>query len=254
MTTIYPPKSGDEARRRRWQFPAWIEQECRDPGTRNALRKDARGQSAEAADRLDRCIAPWLPNRCGPQEQAAYYTLAKMIADRPRYEFSDPDPDDAEGSQDGETEQGRPAEPAGETGDAEPADSDESSSPAQSGPEGEQAQMAPARNPGRGESLGAAYARAVISRGMRENTARDRLKLLARQTETGVHKTLPRAVRHLQNEGVKLHWPRLFDELAEWATRRDAICRRWRQDFYQLLNDSALEQAKREDHAELEAS
>ncbi|MCE7081675.1 type I-E CRISPR-associated protein Cse2/CasB [Streptomyces sp. ST2-7A] len=244
MKVIYPPKSGDEARRRRWQFPAWIEQECRDPGTRNALRKDARGQSAETADRLDRCIAPWLPNNCPPQEQAVYYTLAMMIADRPRHEFSDPDDEVDEQqtpTQDGSTGLG----PGSEGTESAPADSSDSLA-------GDRQPGAPVRNPGRGESLGAAYARAVISHNMRESTARDRLKLLARQTPTGVHKTLPRAVRHLRNHGVRPHWPRLFEELAVWPRSRDDICRRWRQDFYQLLNDNALAEAEREDRAEVE--
>jgi CRISPR system Cascade subunit CasB len=234
---IHAPKSSAEARKRRWQFPRWIEQECRDPGIRNALRTAGRTATATAADRADRCIAPWLPG--GNQDtEAAYYTLARIIADRPRYSFTD-DSEDESDSADGETTgaEESPTDPGEGTDEARDDVTSSGSAP-----------VLRTRHREGGESLGAALARAVLTRGMRVSTAADMLKNMAGQTVDGAHQRLPRVIRHLrahldETERPLLHWPRLHGELIAWRAERHQICRRWRQDFYQQLNDNAQNEA-----------
>lgn len=229
MTTT--SQSSIPARRlsRHQAYVQWIEHACRtDPGARTVLRRGlGRGLDDVLYTRgMHRLVARWLPRGSDTPvaEQRAYYTVASLIAAQPRYTF---------GPRAG-------AEPSPEPLDSDTGadlDAPESEPDAADAPEAESPEPA-SSNAQRGDSLGVAFAHAVLKGGtgreMRLTTAETRLNLLTRQSLDGVHRYLPSAVRFLRDADAPIDFARLLADLTHWPVRQGRISRRWLQDFYVL--------------------
>jgi CRISPR type I-E-associated protein CasB/Cse2 len=97
---------------------------------------------------------------------------------------------------------------------------------------------APAAGP---VSLGESLARAVRrpGRGLAEGSAEKRLHLLTRQSLDGLHRQLPGVVHHLRQLDIPIDWATLMDDLTAWPYARDRIAKRWLQNFYTTLHNTA---------------
>jgi CRISPR system Cascade subunit CasB len=221
MTTISEPSGSAQRRRKNENFVRWVEEVCRnDPGARSALRRGlGRGLDDVLYTRgMHRLVARWLPagGDTPVAEQRAYYTVASLIAAQPRHTFT-------------------------QHVTAEPADSAASLAAGASDYAVPDAGDAEARETRarRGESLGVAFAHAVLKAGggreMRLATAETRLNLLTRQSLDGIHRYLPPAVRFLRDADAPIDFAQLLVDLTDWPVGQGRISRRWLQDFYALL-------------------
>ncbi|NJP46497.1 type I-E CRISPR-associated protein Cse2/CasB [Actinacidiphila epipremni] len=226
MTTMTEPKSSVDRPNRYQAYVRWVEYICRtDPGARTILRKGlGRGlDDVRYVRGMHRILTRWLPQGADTPaaEQRAYYTVASLIAERPRHSFAhdEPEPEPSTEHADGRTPTAEPddAPETGITGKLQ------------------------------GESLGAAFAAAVLaggnSREIRQSTAETRLHLLTRQSLDGLHRHLPSAVRFLRDADAPVDYARLIADLTVWPALQGRISRRWLQDFYSPLaksrNDAA---------------
>lgn len=192
------------------RFVQHITQVCeRDPGRRAALRRGL-GRLPEQAYTMHAIVAPWLPDQPSRAQEYALYTVAAMIAANPA------------GKQ--------PKEPGGE---------------AVRGPADDQL-AEPDGSPDVRQSLGVSLGMAVRrpGRGMNEDTAEKRLHLLVRQSLPGVHRQLPGVVRHIHTLGVAIGWPQLVVDLSRWSVARDAVAKRWLQDFYRTLHTNPSKESE----------
>lgn len=230
-----PSTEGSERQRppRSARFAQEIEKICgADPGARNALRKGLRrGLDDRQVRVMHRIVSPWFPrDRYVPEaEERAYYAVAAMIADAPRYAFADNDEDEGKG----------PAETA-----AGSETTDEDSAADSTKPE--------AVSPRRGVSLGLSLALAVDAasqreRSMRASTAERRLDLLTRQSTAGLHRHLPASVRYVRQTGVEIDWAQLLDDLIAWPRHHGRISRRWLQDYHRHLLADPMKRAEEND-------
>ncbi|MGW2822101.1 type I-E CRISPR-associated protein Cse2/CasB [Streptomyces sp. NPDC001443] len=227
MTTTTPSPTRLDAYRR---YVAFIEKTCaKDPGARVALRRGLR-RGLDDVPGMHRLVAEWLPHNRSEAEERAFYTVAALIADRPRHSFTVADEEEPDTGQaaDGHTLTGTV------TGSEDAAESE----PA---PQERQTRV-------RRDSLGAAFARAVPARtgqpGVRLETAEARLNLLTRQSLDGLHRHLPGSIRLLRTSDTDIDFAVLLDDLAAWPRYSKTISRRWLQDFYRLRR-AALEAAAR---------
>ncbi|MFI7276254.1 type I-E CRISPR-associated protein Cse2/CasB [Streptomyces sp. NPDC049879] len=213
MTTTASPGLDRAAKRRQMllDYVSWIDQLCAtDPGARVALRAGLRQNiDARSTFAMNRHIARWLPVNASDTTQRAYFTVAAMIASRPRSVAED--------------------EPSTEEAEGEAADGAEEAEP---GPADE-----PQRPERWGTSLGAAFAEAVAEapgrdREMRESAAESRLNMLTRQSAGGIHRSLPPSVLYLRQLDVPVDWAQLLADLIDWPDRSGRIARRWLQDYY----------------------
>jgi len=236
MTTISEHSGSAQRRGRNENYVRWVEQVCRDdPGARSALRRGlGRGLDDVLYTRgMHRLVARWLPagGDTPVAEQRAYYAVASLIAAQPRHTFT----------------QHLSAEPAGQSDVDAPLVLDASDSAVLDVGDAE-GREAPAR---RGESLGVAFAHAVLKGGggreMRLATAETRLNLLTRQSLDGIHRYLPSAVRFLRDADAPIDFARLLTDLADWPVRQGRISRRWLQDFYALQAKAATAAANAAD-------
>ncbi|MGW3240705.1 type I-E CRISPR-associated protein Cse2/CasB [Streptomyces olivaceus] len=213
-----------------------------DPGVRVALRKGLR-RGLDDVSALHRIVAPWLPEQCGEAEERAFYAVAAMIADRPRHSFTSRATDGA-------------PEPDGQGPAATTRTEPEPSPPAHAQPTCAKEQKPAAR--ARRDSLGASFARAVVSQGgqtqVRQETAEARLNLLTRQSLEGLHRHLPASIRLLRNGDTDIDFAVLLADLAAWPQYSKAISRRWLQDFYRARNVAIEAAARRHDAENNEAS
>jgi CRISPR system Cascade subunit CasB len=230
MTTISEPASSTDRPTRFQAYVRWVEHTCgNDPGARMTLRKGlGRGlDDVRYVRGMHRLVTRWLPRGgdTSEAEQRAYYAVASLIAAQPRYSFAKDEPEP-------ETSPQPPDDEAPEAGR-----------------EDEQPASAPGK--ARGESLGVAFAKAVLAGGgnrdMRLSTAETRLHLLTRQSLDGVHRHLPSAVRFLRDAGAPVDYARLMADLADWPARQGRISRRWLQDFYSQCAKSKNEAANAAD-------
>jgi CRISPR system Cascade subunit CasB len=229
------PRSTDRPNRFQ-SYVRWVQATCgNDPGARMTLRKGlGRGlDDVRYVRGMHRLVTRWL-SRGGdtPEaEQRAYYAVASLIAAQPRHSFTKDEPE---------------LETSPETPDdaAPPADREDDQRDSTSGN-------------ARGESLGVAFAKAVLAGGgnreMRMSTAETRLHLLTRQSLDGLHRHLPSTVRFLRDAGAPIDYARLMADLADWPARQGRISRRWLQDFYSHYAKSKNEAANAADAAEAES-
>ncbi|MFI8963077.1 type I-E CRISPR-associated protein Cse2/CasB [Streptomyces sp. NPDC053493] len=215
-----PKQATAEHRRRETAFVAWVEQLCAaDPGARTALRSGLR-KNLDAVPQMHRVVAPWLPTDSTPTDtQRAYYTVASMIAAQPSSAFVLPNPLTDDHDQHATVDAPQPS---------------------------------PRGTPGFGQSLGIAFAKAVVQspgrdKTMREATAESRLNLLTRQSVPGLHRHLPAAVAYLRACDVPVDWAQLLTDLTHWRRHSGRITRRWLQDYYRLREKDNRQAAARRD-------
>lgn len=99
-------------------------------------------------------------------------------------------------------------------------------------------------------NLGWSLARAVRTGVLREESAADRLQLLARQGD------LPALLRHvrplagrLSGENITVSWPRLLRDLTRWSRFRTDVARDWMRAYYAPeITDSSTSQTAEENH------
>ncbi|SOD67232.1 CRISPR system Cascade subunit CasB [Streptomyces zhaozhouensis] len=232
MTTTESPKL-DRAAKHRQRLVAYvtrIDHICStDPGARVALRAGLRQDiNNRATFAMNRYIAPWLPENASDATQRAYFTVAALIASRPRAAENGDDEDEDE---------------APEGASAERSDSGPDSTGA--GDEAESDGPAEPEEPERwGPSLGSAFAEAVAEvpgrdGEMRESAAESRLNMLTRQGASGIHRSLPASVLYLRQLDVPVDWAQLLADLIAWPDHSGRIARRWLQDFYRRRHRDA---------------
>ncbi|WP_246108971.1 type I-E CRISPR-associated protein Cse2/CasB [Streptomyces sedi] len=206
----------------------WIDRTCSEnPGARVALRAGLRQNiNNRATFAMNRYIAPWLPENAPDATQRAYFTVAALIASRPRAAQDEDDEDEAPEGANAE----RPDSGPGSTG---------------AGDEAESAAPAEPEEPERwGPSLGSAFAEAVAEAPgrdgeMRESAAESRLNMLTRQGTNGIHRSLPASVLYLRQLDVPVDWAQLLADLIAWPDHSGRIARRWLQDFYRRRHRDA---------------
>ncbi|MFC8265780.1 type I-E CRISPR-associated protein Cse2/CasB [Streptomyces cinereoruber] len=252
MTTQSPRTAADVRREHLHKYVAWITDACRAPGTRSALRAGLR-RDLDHVRPMHRIVAPWLPrHRHVPEtEERAYYLVASMIADRPRYTFATEDDTD-DTAEEGESVPG--PEAAGEQPQATDAPSGSVADDLGSVAADRDGQFEPAERWGR--SLGYCLAQAVVEgpgreREMRISAAEARLHLLTRQSAAGLHRHLPATVRHLRQTGTDVDWAQLMEDLIAWPVSSGSISRRWLQDYYQKTDENRNKKNDQEDENDL---
>lgn len=163
-------------------------------------------------------------------KEQAYYTVAALIAARPRARRLADAPDaqtsaaHESGAQQGDAMSPTIPAQGGETGPGTAA-----SSPAAVG-----VAFAP-----RGTSLGESFADAVGRRSpdqLKSGAAESRLHLLVRQDFDGVLRMLPGVLRWLGSSGVSPDYACLLRDVTMWRYRRDVVTTRWLQAFYRSLS------------------
>ncbi len=239
------------------------------PADRAALR---RSLGREPDDRMTRpahrIVGPVLPKevreaadvgvpRGGEAEIAsverAFYTVAALIASQPRSareassagstESTEPAGTqviDSPGTLTSGSEQGPASEAPSKA--AEFADSGVETAPGASDDGARQRRAA-------GRGLGRCLADAVNeARGQEQNDLygrlEARLRLLCRQDVDGLHRHLPRLVRHLRSEEIAVDWVRLLLDLAYWGVDADLVAKTWLQQFYGYARPASPGQAE----------
>ncbi|TQN32694.1 CRISPR system Cascade subunit CasB [Haloactinospora alba] len=213
------------------------------PGERAALRRALGRHPDDTAIRpaARRVIAPHLDDLRGPKREAverAFYTVAALIAARPRRardEAEDPTPAAEEDNSAQNT-------PDGLRGTAENAPFPKSyvaaldlgSALGRSTAEAASARPDQSRGDGDGSSP------------YREAPQEKRLHLLCRQDLDGLHRHLPRVVRFLRSERIAIDWARLACDLATWGeggtNGRNRVAKQWLDGYYRTVS---IEEARR---------
>jgi len=197
-----------------------IQQLLQDPGVRSALRSGL-GRPPERAVRMHAVVAPWISDGTDYATERAYYTVAALLAAGPRTRPLD--------------QAMLPASEA-ET-DTQPPD------PARPKADGVKR--------GR-ENLGTALASAAAAGAVNPDRAEAYLHLLVRQTTDGLHRHLPRVVRHLQARQISIDWAQLLRDLSAWPRFHDQIAKRWLQSFHRLRLPSPDQPAATQKETELQ--
>ncbi|NJP65883.1 type I-E CRISPR-associated protein Cse2/CasB [Streptomyces spiramenti] len=196
------------------EFVAEVERLCRrDPGNHAALRAGLRRDLDHPRVRpMHRLLTTLVPAGCDDTAQA-YYTVASLIAARPRHSFT-------------------AAQEADEHEEAIRADQETQAAQKSERTAGKADRSAPTRS----ESFGAALGQAVVAKGssMRLSAAESRINLLTRQSLRGIHLHLPAAVNQVRVTETPIHWDRLLADLVDWPHRSGRISRHWLQDFYRI--------------------
>ncbi|UED84716.1 type I-E CRISPR-associated protein Cse2/CasB [Streptomyces profundus] len=241
MITTESPKPDRAAKHRQKlvEYVTWIDRTCSEnPGARVALRAGLRQNiNNRSTFAMNRYIAPWLPENASDATQRAYFTVAALIASRPRAAENEDDED--------ENEDGAPDGASAERSD-NGVQRPESGPDSTDAPAGDEAEPAvPAEAPERwGPSLGSAFAEAVAEapgrdREMRESAAESRLNMLTRQGASGIHRSLPASVLYLRQLDVPVDWAQLLADLIAWPDHSGRIARRWLQDYYRRRHRDA---------------
>lgn len=68
------------------------------------------------------------------------------------------------------------------------------------------------------------------------------LRLMAKQGLAGIHAVVPDVVRQLRNrpEPIPVDWSGLILDLSRWAQSRDAVTKRWNDDYYRIRYKNQL--------------
>lgn len=172
------------------------------------------GKDVDEVPGMHEFVAPLLPAGLHPEQQRAYYTVAALLADRPRHAFPEPKDDEQAGS---DTKGDPETEPWG-------------------------------------PSLGVALAEAVTNGRRaelerRKARGRSRIGLLVRQSVPGVHRYLPSTIRFLRECEAEPDWAQLLTDLYWWPWSADRIGRIWQQDYFRGVDSSAWERSRKKDES-----
>jgi len=192
------------------KYVAFINETCRTPGSRAALRSGL-GRRPKHAHRMHAFVANWVREDVHPDQEWAHYTVAALIAAQP------PEARKTETSEE-EADETTPG-PA-ETEAKETAETDK---------------------PERRLNLGHSLAEAVNREDAKRRTMEKRLQLLARQGVDGVHIQLTPLVRYLRGKQVPVDWSRLLEDLRRWPYDRDKVAKEWLQAYFRTLIDPDFE-------------
>ncbi|WP_052849215.1 type I-E CRISPR-associated protein Cse2/CasB [Streptomyces avicenniae] len=253
MTTTESPKldRAAEHRQKLVEYVTRIDRICSEnPGARVALRAGLRQNiDNRSTFAMNRYIVPWLPKNASDAIQRAYFTVAALIASRPRATENEDDEDEDEAPDGASAERSDNSVQSPESGPDSTGSTDV--------PGGNDAESAvPAETPERwGPSLGSAFAEAVAEvpggdRKMRESAAESRLNMLTRQGASGIHRSLPASVLYLRQLDVPVDWAQLLADLIAWPDHSGRIARRWLQDFYRRRHLDANQAGGDEDSTE----
>jgi CRISPR system Cascade subunit CasB len=220
------------------EFADAVRRACQAPGTQQALRRALGKDPSEVPARTHAALMGpgLLPYGARGARRRAYYTVAALIAARPR---SQRDTQEQDG-----TETVRPAADtaAADTTQATK-DKPEAASPAQ------QTATAPASPETTGRvlpvNLGGSLARAIAREhddatdsereGIKANGAESRLHLLVRQESEGLHRMLPGVVRLIVGAGVPVDYGCLLNDLLRWERQREDVVVEWLESYYRTL-------------------
>lgn len=222
---------------------------CADSGTQQALRrglgKPVGGVPAHTQAALLR--RGLVPDDIADTRKQAYYTVAALIAARPRAQRIAGADTEGGGDAPGTDTAGACGPPTGTgpdtgtgTGAGPGADTD-------TGTGSDDAKSAAAGFRSRGTSLGETMASAVTSRGaggIKEDGAESRLHLMVRQDVDGIHRMLPGVLRHLGSAGATVDYACLLKDLIAWRYDRGHVTTRWLEGFYRTLRQAAKTQAQ----------
>jgi CRISPR system Cascade subunit CasB len=179
---------------------------CRDKGAQAALRSGI-GRTVEHCHRMHRYLVPLTAPHLHPAARQAHYTVAALVAARPRTtrdadQATKPDP-----AQPPEN----PAVPGGDpaTSTAQPWS--------------------------RSTNLGTSLAEGVRCGALKDDSAEAELHLLTRQSAQTMLRRLPALTRHLQTGGATIPWAVLLEDLTWWDRDRDRIVTRWFDSYFRTL-------------------
>lgn len=201
---------------------------CREqPGRRSALRRGV-GRTPEQSYGTHAIVSPWFDGADSSRrydainpEEYALYSVAGMIAAQTR-SGRDPLGDETEDLETDPEHGAEPGEATSETGNGTRA----------------------VRRRTLGTALGLAVGKEhQARRAIGEETAEKRLHLLVRQDLHGVHRHLPRVVRHIGLLDVPIDWAQLIDDLRRWTPNGQRfVAKAWLQDFYRTLHTNPTEE------------
>lgn len=191
-----------------------------DPGTRAALRRGLGRRPEDIANfHAHAVVTRYLPDGEDEATERAFYTVAALIAAQPR------------AARDQGTEpQEQDGDAAGEAGSAAVREDDTEDTGA-APPSAESGEGADRSEP-KWRNLGQALAWAVENGALKEDTAPDRLHLLARYRLDRLHRELPKLVAHLRADLVPIDWGHLLRDLARWGHERDRVAKEWVQHYH----------------------
>lgn len=181
------------------QYVAWIiKRSDNDKGVNSALRRGLR-RTPDQATTMHRYVAGWTESL--GEDEWAHYTVAALIASRPRKtrDLASTDTN---------------ADKKDDAARTHVAKNDSASA---------------LRRP----NLGASLARLGGSSD-RVDTVERRLHLLVRQGVPGMQRHLPGVIRLLASAQVVPDWGLLLWDLSRWRRDRDRIARNWLQDYYRV--------------------
>lgn len=201
MTPIATPTVRDRVPKSCDEYVAWIDRLCAQPGARSALRRGLR-RTPDQAITMHRYVAPWTESLKDPADEWAYYTVAALMADRPRATRRTSSTDD------GQDDESAPAgEGSGATSSQEPA--------------------GVVRRLNLGETLAG-----LGGDPDRTDRTERRLHLLVRQQVPGIQRQLPGLIRYVAAARLAPDWGLLLHDLTRWRASRDTVCREWLQAYY----------------------
>ncbi|MEV8363745.1 type I-E CRISPR-associated protein Cse2/CasB [Streptomyces niveus] len=211
-------------------FVERVREACLRPGTQQALRRALAKPVHEVPARTHAALLrDGLVPDGGAATKRAYYSVAALIAVRPRTERL-LDTTGQQAAQDSEKHSG--THPAG-TQPLPPAERIQPGATADTTHTPSQVSW--------GTSLGASLAQAVSrggQDGIKEDGAESRLHLLVRQETDGMHRMLPAVLRLTGSAGVATDYGRLLYDVRRWQYDRDTTSTRWLEDYYRVLRRS----------------
>ncbi|WP_198358736.1 type I-E CRISPR-associated protein Cse2/CasB [Streptomyces fildesensis] len=194
-------------------FAEAVEDACAAPGTRQALRRALGKPPEEVPARTHAALMRpgLLPYGVRGADRRAYYTVAALIAARPR------------------AERATASEPDDET---RPSTAEE---PSTRGTQNVSAADPPASS--HRENLGQTLGRAVAREGqaIKANGAESRLHLMVRQDSDGLHRILPGLLRLLGSAAVPVDYGRLLNDLLRWDRWQEDVVVEWLESYYRTV-------------------
>ncbi|WHT17412.1 type I-E CRISPR-associated protein Cse2/CasB [Crossiella sp. CA-258035] len=200
------------------KFVAHIHRLCAtSPSARANLRRAERRSPEEANAATHKVLARWLPRDPSPGRERAYYTVAALIAAQPtatHHRNNTITSPEAGGSE-------------------EPTTSPEITVPDEPTEAARWWEL---------PTVGVSLARAAVSRpsqpqAINPHSAEQHLRVLCRQSLTGLHRHLPVVIRRLNEVNASPDWVRLLHDLCRWEHTPRLVAKEWLQDFYRTLID-----------------
>lgn len=209
-------------------FVAYVIDLCAQSKKAQADLRTGLGRPLERSPYMHRYLVPRFPEPKGPgrydDARRAHYTVASLIAARPRRARDA----DEEAAAQAAAEAGTPAA----TPDGTPVVAETGvqaageSSPTGKDADGTRWWTRP--------NLGASLAEAVNRKLIKPDTAEDDLHLLVRQSAETVSTRLPSLTRHILNGGVSVDWSVLLYDLSWWNRDRDRIATRLLESYFRV--------------------